>query len=186
MYWWMRIDGAGHLEPTPVPPIGYQLEQLADPTFVPDFSKHHFVFARDESVGDKIMDFARYLNPAFFIRENAFIALEKYILPTASVIPISCEGYIYFFIKINVELDLFDYEESEFSRWGMYEKIEDEVNMVTRVIIKHPPPECPDMFRLKGRNGVRKNIIVSDRFKQAFEENGLTGLYFKPAELLMN
>lgn len=186
MYWWMRIDGMGHLEPTPVPAIGYQLEELADPTFVPNFSNCHFEFGRDESVGEEIMDFARYLNPAFFIRERAFNLLKAYIAPVAKPIAILCEGHIYYFIKIDMELDLFDFEASEYSLFGEYDKIEDGIKMMRRVMIKHPQPNSPDIFRLKGGNGIRKNIIVSDRFKQTYEENGLTGLYFKPAEPLPN
>ncbi|MDK9697925.1 MAG: hypothetical protein OEL76_16240 [Siculibacillus sp.] len=186
MYWWMRIDETGHPEPKTVPTISYQLEQLSDPAFVPDFSKCRFVFERDECVDEVIMDFATYLHPTFFVREKAFCILNKYIATFAKHSPFSCEGHIYYFIKIDVEFNLFDYEASTYSRWGMYERIEDEVNTVTRVMIKHPPPDTPDIFRLKGRNGVRKNIIVSDRFKQTYEENGLTGLYFKPAEPLPN
>lgn len=186
MYWWMCIDETGHPEPKTVPTISYQLEELSDPCFVPDFSNCRFEFEREECVDDAIMDFATFLHPAFFISEKAFDIVGKFISPVSRPLPLSCEGYIYYFIKIDVELDLFDYEASKFSRWGMYERVEDEVNMVTRVIIKHPPPDSPDIFRLKGRSGVRMNIIVSDRFKKTYEENGLTGLYFKPAEPLSN
>lgn len=186
MYWWMRVDWWGHLEPAPVPPIGYTLEQLTDPAFVPNFSKHRFEFWRDESVGEEILDFAHYGSSALYVREGAYKKLEDIFLQISKPTRIICEDYIYYFIKIDMELELFDYEASTFSRWGMYEKIEDEVDTITRVIIKPPPPNTPDMFRLSGRPEVRKNIIVSDRFKRLYEENGFTGLYFRRADLPLN
>ena len=186
MYWWVKYIGANCLEPCPVPPVGYLVEQLTDPTFFPEFANRNFVFLRDESVEEKILDFARFLSPTFFVRERAFRLLERCIAPSSRTMEITCEGILYHYIQIDQELDLFDYESSSFTRWGMYERIEDEVDTVSRVVIKPPPTDCPDLFRLRGRNGVRMNIIASDRFKRIYEENNLTGLFFTEAERLDN
>lgn len=186
MFWWARYNGNNCLEPAPYPLAKSLLGDFTDPVYFPDFSRTTFKFYRDESVREEILDFAKFILPTFFIRERAFRALEEFITPNARSVEIICEGIPYRYFQVDRELDLFDNENSEINRWGLDPSIEPEAGAVERLVIKRPPRDCPDMFRLQGRIGARMCIVVSDNFKRVYEENSFTGLFFSPAERLLN
>ena len=68
----------------------------------------------------------------------------------------------------------------------MYDDVERDAWKIDRVIIRRSPAECTDIFRLQGNKSVHANVIVSDRFKRIYEENGFTGLFFHRADPPLN
>lgn len=186
MYWWTRCDMGKYLWPmmTPVTRVIVNPEEMLAPEFNLDGLRFS---SDDEDEGGRVLpDFGSYKTFAFFMSGHAVEVFGDIARASGRLIPTTWDGLPYHLMVIHRELDLFDYERSEFDRWGLYDDLKRDVWEIQRVVIRTPPADCPDIFRLKGNKSVHFNIIVSDRFKRLYEENGLTGLFFRRADLPLN
>ena len=186
MYWWTRCDMGKYLWPmmTPVTRVIVEPEEMLDPNFNLDGIR--YVSDDEDEDGRLLPDFGSYKTFAFFMSRRAVEVFGDIARASGRLIETTWDGLPYHLTVIHRELDLFDYERSEFDRWGLYDDLKRDVWEIQRVVIRTPPPDCPDIFRLKGNKSVHFNIIVSDRFKRLYEEGGFTGLFFRRALLPLN
>lgn len=186
MYWWMRCDMGKYLWPMTSLPrkIVVEPEEILDRGF--DLTGINFFSDDENEDGRQLPDFGSYNTIAFFMSQRARELIGDAIIDNGRILETKWDGLIYYLAVIEREVELFDYERSSYTRWGLYDDVKRDVWEINRVIIQRPPPDCPDIFRLKGNASVHFNIIVSDRFKRLYEENGFTGLFFRRADPPLN
>lgn len=186
MYWWVLCDWGRFLWPMTSHPtkLVVEPEEILDQGF--NLESTRFSSDEEDEDGRRLPDFGSYQSFAFFMSLRAVEALRDTFTGNGRFLKTHWDGLVYHLAVVDRELDLFDYERSTYTRWGLYDDLKRDVWEIDRVILRTPPPDCPDIFRLKGHKSVHLNIIVSDRFKRIYEENGFTGLLFHRALLPLN
>lgn len=94
----------------------------------------------------------------------------------------SLEGRELAIIRINKEIDCFDYNNSVYDRFS-YKNAGDDIMRIRKLYIVDDVPYAEDIFRLSGQKIMRIQMVVSDRFKDKYQEHGGTGLLFREAML---
>jgi len=85
-------------------------------------------------------------------------------------------------VLIDTLHDAIDSQRSEFERFNVSERVEDDIKRFRKVVLKEEIETEDDIFRLDGVYALNMVMIVSNRFKQRYLECGLTGLFFKPTD----
>ena len=85
-------------------------------------------------------------------------------------------------VLIDTLHDAIDSQRSEFERFNVSERVEDDIKRFRKVVLKEEIETEDDIFRLDGVYAPNRVMIVSNRFKQRYLECGLTGLFFKPTD----
>ena len=186
MYWSIKFNIENYFWPLEMP--GSRLTIHPDDMLESNFNLDGVSFTVDRNDdNNRIMpNIGEFLVFGMFLDERASREFRSTLTEVGRLFETTWNDRPYELAVIDKELDLFDYERSMFTRWGLYDDIKQEVWEIERVVIRTPPPDCPDIFRLQGNRSVHFNIIVSDRFKQIYDVNGFTGLYFRRADLPLN
>lgn len=184
-YWWCRAElDESHREvevdgPVWTPAAYYGIEDaqknLLGVDFDPTKTKRHWAKARK---GDFIPTFV----PAgTFMQTCGLGSFQTFTSPfldqaVSFEIAIGDDAYVTF--RPERFLDLFDYEKSEYRQLSG-----STVLGIKKIFLKSAPPEDLWYFGLAGDFSLQVNTIVSNRFKERYDDMKCTGLRFLPVYL---
>jgi hypothetical protein len=171
-YWWARFDFNEFKVPQPTGKVILMIDML-EPGFVMNPDGMTFRFFSGKQDTRRVGDFAPYLGFCFFVSERAFSVLSNILIRSGKSWPMLVGKYHYRFEFIEAIESGFDFENSKYDRY------DDGVVCDIRHIALHAGFKSNyDIFRLSGDPAVTANIIVSDNFREIYENNQLTGMYF--------
>lgn len=172
-YWWINFNVNKFKVPRPTGKVIFIVDML-EPGFVMNTDDMAFRFQTGKNDPREIGDFAPYMGFTFFISQRAYEVLNPIIEKSGRSWPMSVGKYQYRFVFIEAVRDGFDYENSEYIRSENTGSIME----VEWVCLKRGFECSLDIFRLTGEPDVTSCLIVSDRFRELYENSNLTGLFF--------
>ena len=111
----------------------------------------------------------------FFCNTKTSRTLSSVLKPSCDRWKVPCGSEMLDMHIVAHELDGFDYKRSSYETDPDFK----EINRINRYVLKKGFETELDIFRLKGAGAsLRMTLIVSDRFRKVFVENGLTGMEF--------
>jgi hypothetical protein len=174
-YWWMNFDFTEFKVPRPIGKIILMIDML-EPGFVMNPDGMAFKFQMGKSDTRKIGDFAPYMGFTFFASDRTYKIFAPMFEKSGKSWPMHVGKYRYKFVCIEAACDGFDYERSEYVQ-------SEETGIIVEVnsiCLKKGFNTSLDIFRLVGEPDITANLIVSDRFRNLYENSSLTGLFFLP------
>jgi len=119
------------------------------------------------------------MSSAFFVNARAFRAFEELFTRHGRAYRVRCGVEPHYIVLVDTLHAAVDLPRSRFDRSGIEERVEEDISRFFKIAIKPEFKTDDDIFRLDGSFALNGQIIASDRFKQRYEQTGLTGLVFK-------
>ena len=174
MFWWMRFDWVEFKVPEPTGKIPLLID-MVEPGFEMPIHEMGFRFLGGKTDQRKIGDFAKDMEIAFLISENAFSVLRSMLQNSGRCWPMPVGKYKYWFVFIDAIEPGFDRSRSNFDIMPS-----GAINNMRRLRLVDDFHCNRDIFRLEGEPGVTGHLIVSEMFRSTCERNNFTGVFFKP------
>ena len=177
-FWWARHDLLTYKVPIEEGGILLPSYYLV-PGFIPDTTAIWYKFVHGRKDNRRIGDFSGLFDSIFFVNVRAKEMFSDMFEKHGRIYPIRCSNEIHFLVLIDTLHNAIDLKRSEFDRSEIEERVEDDISRFFEVTLKPGFTTDDDIFRLSGSFFLNTVLIVSNRFKKRYEENGFTGLKFK-------
>jgi hypothetical protein len=178
-FWWVLHDQLTYKAPLTEGKVLLPHDYLV-PGFVPDTTELWYSFVHGRADQRSIGDFSGWNSSAFFVNKMAYSAFEDLFMKHGRAYRVRCSNDPHYIVLIDTLHDAIDLSRSKFERFDLNERVEDDISQMFKIVLKSGFETDDDIFRLDGSYKLGVELIVSDRFKQRYEQSGLTGLIFKP------
>lgn len=177
-FWWLLHDQLHYKAPLTEGKVLLPHDFLV-PGFVPDTTELWYSFVHGREDRRLIADFSGWMSSAFFVNEKAFRVFEDMFRKHGRAYRVRCSDEPHYIVLIDTLRDAIDLSRSKFERFGLNQRVEDDISQMFKIVLKTGFETDDDIFRLDGSFKLGVELIVSDRFKQRYEQSHLTGLLFK-------
>jgi len=178
-FWWPLHDWVTYKVPVDEGAVLLPEDYIA-PGFVPDVTELWFSFVHGRKDRRRVADFSCLAGGCvFFVNERAHRVFADLFARHGRSYRVRCGDEPYYMVLIDTRHDAVDLARSKFERSGLEERLEDDISRVLRITLKVGFKTDDDIFRPDGAFALSTSIIVSDRFKQRYEQAGLTGFFYK-------
>ncbi len=152
---------------------------MIQPDFEIDTRKLKFRFRTKKEDASPIGDFCYWNRGCFFVSARAYEAMADLFARHGRGFPVKCGKYRYYIVTVDNAVDALDYDRSVIDRLNANDDIRHDIYVLRKIAIKKEFKTDLEIFRLVGDPIVAFEKLVSDKFKDAYEEAGLTGLLFR-------
>jgi hypothetical protein len=181
VFWWLQHDWMTYKTPVSEGKVLIPQEFL-EPGFELDPTELWYSYQHGRKDNRKIADFAAGPMPWFFVNLKAYEAFKDMFLRHGRSYPVRCSNEPHYIVLIDTVLEAIDLGRSKFERLDLHDRPEDDIARMLRVVLKDSFQTDADIFRLGGSYQLGLETIVSSRFKDRYEQTGLTGLIFWPTD----
>jgi hypothetical protein len=179
-FWWLLHDSLKYKRPLTEGKVLLPHDYLV-PGFVPDMTELWYSFVHGWADQRLIADFSGWLGAAFFVNDKAYRAFEDLFVKHGRAYRVRCSNEPHYIVLIDTLHDAIDLPRCRFERLDLNERVEDDISRFFKIALREGFKTDDDIFRLDGSYKLGSEMIVSNRFKQRYEQSGLTGLVFKSA-----
>ena len=176
-FWWLRHDWVTYKTPISKGKVIVPLDFLV-PGYVPDISSLAYELVHSRRDRRKIGDFSSWDDAAFFVNRRAYQTFEDMFTRHGRTYQVRCSHETHFIVLIDTTHDAIDLARSEYE---VSDEDKDRITRMRKIVLKEGFDTSDDIFRLDRSFALQCQMIVSNRFKRRYEENGLTGLFFTAA-----
>jgi hypothetical protein len=181
VFWWLLHDRLNYKAPLTEGRVLLPHDYLV-PGFVPNVTELWYSFVHSRRDRRAIGDFSGWMASAFFVNEKAHRVFEDMFTTHGRSYQVRCSNEPHHIVLIDTLHSAVDLPRSKFETSGIEERVDDDISRFLRIALKRGFKTDDDIFRLDGSFALNGQVIVSDRFKQRYQQSGLTGLFFRSTE----